>query len=301
MFSVQLPVGWRVTAGSNRQSSVDTRPAFSATLTGKAIVQSGDPAYPFFVTPNAGTQFGGMRYGSTYHMQGVNAVLEPFVDGAPFAQQYVRQHFASMCSGLRIEQVRPRQDAVAALNQTYAQFSMVGMRVSAGDAAFSCTLGGVPAHGYVFAGTQLVQFGEISMWNVQFLLSYLATEATAAQAHAALEHAIATYAIDPDWAARNTQQTAHISEITRESGDQISKIISDTYWRDSTTTFNAIEHYDTYAVRGHQVVADPEQPGTRFEIDDRYEYNFLGPHGQIRGSDVNAKPGPQFRALIASP
>jgi hypothetical protein len=197
--------------------------------------------------------------------------------------------------------VRPRQDAVAALNQTYAQFSTVGMRVSAGDAAFSCTLGGVPARGYVFAGTQLVQFGEIAMWNVQFLLSYLATEATAAQAHAALEHAAATYAIDPDWAARNTQATAHVSEITRQTGDQIAKIISDTYWKDSTTTFNAIEHYDTYAVRGHQFVADPEQPGTRFEIDDRYEYNFLGPHGQIRGSDVNAKPGPQFRALIASP
>jgi hypothetical protein len=300
MFTVQLPAGWRASGGSYRQSSLDTRPAFSAVLPGKAIVQSGDPAYPFYVEPNAGTQFGNMRNGSPYQMTGVTAMLEPFVEGAPFAQGYVQQHFASMCSGIHLEQVRPRSDAVAALNQTYAQTG-VPMQVSAGDAAFSCTLNGKPARGYVFAGTQLVKMGEISMWNVQFLLSYLATSDTAAQAHAALEHAAATYQIDPDWAARNTATTARISEITRETGDQISKIISDTYWHDSATAFNAIEHYDTYAVRGHQIVTDPENPGSRFEIDDRYEYNFLGPHGTILGSDINAKPGPQFRSLIASP
>ncbi|HTW83263.1 MAG TPA: hypothetical protein VMD91_04225 [Candidatus Sulfotelmatobacter sp.] len=300
MFSVELPAQWRPAGGANRRAPVDIRPAFSATSPGKAVIESGDADIPYFELPNAGTQMAGMRAGSPYRTAGATLILEPFVEGATFARQYAQRHFGRVCGNLRIEQSRTRADAVAALNGTYAQYGLP-VRVSAGEVAFSCTIGGVPARGYVFAGTQRTVMDGAGIWNVQYLLDYVAVQDLAPQAQAALQHAAATFRIDPAWANANNDTMTHISAITTQTGNQISKIISDTYWQNSATTFHAIEHYDEYAVRGQQDVVDPENPKTTITLDDRYEYNFLRGDGTIWGSDVPAQPGPEFRALIARP
>ena len=229
MFTVELPAAWARTGGLYRQSALDVRPAFRAVIGGSAI-QSGDPAIPFFSVPNGLTSMGGLREGDWYTPgYGVRLMLRRFIEGTAFAQAYAVSHFGPGCSDLRTVEARPRPDAVAELNATYAQFGLP-VQVSAGEVAFTCTFSGVPMRGYVFAGTQLVRQPTNAIWNVQFLLSYVATAELAARAHGALERAVATYRIDADWARQNAQTAKNISEITTRTGEQIKKIISDTYW-----------------------------------------------------------------------
>lgn len=299
MYSVELPAQWSVQGGIYRQSALDFRPAFRAQRTG-AVIQSGDPSIPFFEVPNAMLQMGGYRAGSWYSPgYGVRLMVRPFVDGPSFARSYAQSHFAAACTNLQFAGARPRQDAVQQLNATYAQYGLPA-RVSAGEVAFTCASGGHQMQGYVFAATQVQMMGGSGIWNVQLLLSYLATPELSAQAHAALEHAVATYRVDPQWAARKAQTAKNISAITTQTGHEISQIISDTYWTNSEKRTAAIEHYDVTAVRGHQIVTDPADQ-TKFEIDDRYANNFMDNLGHIVGSDVSALPGPDFRRLIANP
>jgi hypothetical protein len=300
MFSVELPAQWAVEGGIHRQSALDFRPAFRAALAGRAVIQSGDPSFPFFEVPNQMLQMGGFREGSWYSPgYGVRLLVRSFVDGTTFARSYAQSHFGATCAKLQFASARPRQDAVAQLNATFAQYGMPS-QVSAGEAAFTCSSGGRPMQGYVFAATQLEMMGGAGIWNVQTLLSYLATPEYSAQAHAALQHAVATYRVDPAWAAQNAQTAKNISEITTRTGHEISQIIGDTYWSNSEQRYDAIEHYDRTAVRGHQLATDP-LTNTQFEIDDRFANNFIDHSGHIVGSDVSALPGPEFRALISNP
>jgi hypothetical protein len=301
MFTVELPAAWSRTGGTYRHTSLDYRPAYLAGIEGKALIRSGDPRIPFFAVPNPMLAMGGLREGSWYQIPGVSLMVRRFVDGPSFAREYAQTGFGNVCTGVSIDQQRPRPDAVAHLNETYARFGEgVRIQVTAGEVAFSCTSGGAPVHGYVFAATQLVSTSGPGLWSVPYLLAYVARPEYAAQAHDALDHAIATYRVDEVWAERNAQTARNVSEIARANGEAIAKIVSDTYWSNTERRTAAIESYDRAAVRGHQIVYDPVTR-TKMEIDDRYEYNFMDHSGRIAGSDVSALPSPEFRRLIANP
>ncbi|GAC1589177.1 MAG: hypothetical protein NVS3B28_15090 [Candidatus Velthaea sp.] len=299
MFTVDLPTAWARTGGLYRQSALDIRPAFRAGIEGSLSIASGDPAIPFFTVPNGLTAMGGMHEGDWYTPgYGVRLMVRRFTDGTSFAQAYAASHFAPVCGDLHMADARARPDAVAELNATYARFGLP-VQVSAGEVAFTCSSGGAPMRGYVFAGTQLVRQPTNAIWNVQFLLSYIAKSELSGQAHAALVRSVATYRVDPEWARRNGETVKNISEITTRTGEQMRKIIGDTYWSKAESE-SRISTLRSNATRGVQRALDPLTQ-TPMTIDNRYEYNWIDHNGKIVGSDVSASPGAEFRRLIDGP
>jgi hypothetical protein len=298
MFTVDLPAAWARSGGIYRQSPLDIRPAFRAEIAGSAAIQSGDPAVPFFSVPTAASNMAGFPVGKWLPYPGMRLLVAPYADGPTFARQYAASHFGPICSGLQIADARPRPDASAQLNATYAQYGLPA-EVSAGEVAFTCTADGTQMRGYVFAGTEIVRQPTNAIWYVPFLLSYVAKNELAAQAQAALQHAVATYQIDPVWARTNADTAKNISDITTRTGEQMFKITSDTFWNRAASEART-SAVRSNATRGVQTAVDPLTK-TPMTIDNRYEYNWIDPSGHIVGSDVSASPGAQFRRLITGP
>ncbi|MGI8782426.1 MAG: hypothetical protein ACR2L2_02090 [Acidobacteriota bacterium] len=158
-FSMKIPAGWNVTGGMFRFASVDLRPAWRAVSPDGAIqLTGGDSDVPTFVVPSAMLQMGGFGEGSWYSPgYGVQLKVRRFLSGSEFARDYVTSMIGPGCSDLRVTTAE-RPASVAAINRIYSEFGQLGMviRLSGGQAAFTCRRGDQPQRGYYFAVTQQV-------------------------------------------------------------------------------------------------------------------------------------------------
>lgn len=293
-FTVALPRGWRVQLGLNRQSFYDIRPAFAASSPDGAFVAGGDPQLPYFTVPTAYLRMAGIGVGQWYSPgQGVRLMVRPFERGVQFAREYVQAHFGR-CGGFRIVRERNLDPYMNSINAAYHQYGLP-VTISSGDVAFTCSQNGRAMSGYLFAGTQLAQAPTSAIWNVQYLFGFVAPAARTHEAVQALNEATRTYRVDPGWSRRNGASMVAASRAMSQAEDQVSSIIMD-----HSSPIDAIDSYDEKAVRGEQTVYDP-QTGESYQIDDRYEYNFVDHNGNIAGSDTSALPDVNFRQLLPQP
>lgn len=295
-FTVALPTGWKTSMSLNRVSQLDVRPSWYAISSDGTGIASGDPSLPMFSVPSGYTRMAGIGIGRRYSPgPGVSMIVEPYMRGLAFAQYYAQTKFGASCTGVRIDSAQERGDAAAAMNASFRAYGLP-VQLSAGDVHFSCTRHGQAMRGYVFAGTQYYSAGTNAIWNVAYLLAYLAPTSHENEAAIALRHAAATYRTDDAWAARAGQAALATSRAMEQSQQQIGALIAQRS-QNSDTEFNAIDNYDQKAVRGEQTVTDPVL-GQTFSIDDRYEYNWIDHDGNIVGSDTSASPGMDWRQLI---
>lgn len=297
-FTVDLPRGWRNDANLNRMSVVDIRPSFIAIAPDGTRITSGDRSIPFFTPPNAMTQMGGLRIGSPYRLSGVTLIVEPYIRGQAFAQEYVRSQIGHFCSQLRIESSNNDDRAVAPVLNAYHRYGLP-ISMTAGEVYFSCVRNGKQLHGYVFAGTQYASMGASAIWNVQYLLSYLAPASGVARAQAALRHAAATFRMDPGWSARSGAAVMATSRAQAASQDQIAAIIDSHQGPSFGNRSSGGSSSDAYddSVRGVQHVQDPDSGGS-YTISNRYAYNWINHSGDVVGTDTSASPGVDFRSLL---
>jgi hypothetical protein len=302
-WSFEAPAGWQVTGGLFRYASVDIRSAWQVVSPeGDIRVTGGDAEIPYFTEPTPALAMTGFGEGSWYSPgYGVRLMVRRYAPGVVFAREYVARA-ARDCAGVAITDSRERPDVVAAINQIHSQLAgFVSMRLTAGEASFTCRQNGQPVRGYYFAGTQRTQAAGMQggVWNAEHLTGWIAREDKAALAQSVLRHILETAQINPQWAAMQQQITANTSRIVSRTSAEISRMMSDSYWS-RQKTMDEIDRRRSNAILGVVDVTDPVT-GRELKVENSSNYYWIDHRGTIVGTDTYTKPNIDFREMIQLP
>ena len=173
-FTIDVPKGWRVAGGTRRMNAVEIRAGVDTVSPDGAITLFySDPDVPIFTVPSPMLEMAGLHQGMVYNPgQGVQLLIEPYMDGEQFAAGWGAQRIAEGCANVSRTGMAPRPDQSRAIDSTYQQFGIT-TSIQAGEASFACSLNGAPAAGYVFAATEYVQNETGTMWDVKMLVGFI--------------------------------------------------------------------------------------------------------------------------------
>lgn len=303
-FSLDVPAGWQVSGGSRRMSTVEIRTGVDIVSPDGAIrIFYGDAGIPIYTLPSPLLAEAGIGIGGVYRPGfGQELVVAPYYGGQAFADQWGAQRIARSCGGVQRIGSEARPDASRGIDQAFAAYG-IQTAINAGEANFACALQGTQAVGYVFAATELVRMQMSALWDVKSLVGFIATRARAAEANALLGHIVASFAIDPGWAARQQQMAAQTSAAVARTN----QIVSSTIAQNSRTlqatsdmivaggkarsdaTSAAIGRYDEDAIRGTSSYVNTAT-GTTKTLDNSYAHQYIDNQGYTHGTDSEAAP-----------
>ena len=261
----------------------------------------GDAGLPYFALPSRMLARTGFREGSWYSPgYGVRQMVMRYKRGRQFVKEYVASTFMRGYSQLMFTEERDRPDVVAAINKLNASYALP-MNLNAGEVAFTCVCNGQPMKGYYFAGILLTQTPgtEGGVWHVEHLIGFLAAEGKTELAQEVLAHIIQTGQPNPQWVAMQQRVTANTSKIVSRTNEEISKILSDSYWKRSKT-MDEISRRRSNAILGVEDVVDP-QYGKQFKVETGSNYYWIDHRGAIVGTDTYTSPGIDFREMTRLP
>ncbi len=295
-FTLEVPRGWNTSGGLFRAAPTDTRFAWKVVSPdGLVRLTGGDAALPYFTLPSQMLARTGFQEGSWYSPgYGVRQMVMRYKPGRQFVKEYVAGTVTRGCSQLMFTEERDRPDAVAAINKLNASYGLP-MNLNAGEVAFTCRCNGQPMKGYYFAGTLLMQ----TVWHVEHLIGFLAAEDKTELAQEVLAHIIQTGQPNPQWVAMQQKVTANTSKIVSRTNEEISKILSDSYWKRSKT-MDEISRRRSNATLGVEDVVDP-QYGKQFKVESGSNYYWIDHRGAIVGTDTYTSPGIDFRDMTRLP
>jgi hypothetical protein len=300
-FSLEVPVRWRVSGGMYRLATLDVRGVVQAVSPdGQSRITIGDPEIPLFDVPTPTLT---MLYpeGSWYSPgQGLKYLVRRYIPGSMFVEEYVHKKYNQSCPAMEVNERRERPDAVREMNALLTQYQQmqVGMRLTAGDIAFTCH-GSVPMQGYYFAATELVKAGLVVSWSVPYLYGYIAKTDSAADAQAALEHMTNTAQANPDWVRMQQGTVAKTSEIVTRTSQQISHIVSSSYWS-RQGTLDEMNRRRSNANLGIEDVIDA-QSRQQIKVGSGSNYYWIDNRGAIAGTQTSTQPNINFRELTRLP
>lgn len=302
-FSLEVPRDWKANGGLFRFASIDVRASWETTSPdGQIRITGGDAELPTFAVPDATLQWTGFTEGRWYSPgYGVNMLVRRYLPGTAFVKEYVTQKVTRGCSDVAVTELRDRPDAVQAINAVYRQYGNTGFstNLTAGEIAFTCRKSGQLMHGYYFASTQLTQAYGISLWNVQYLYGYLAASGKESLAQEVLDHILTTVETNPQWAAMQQNVTANTSKIVSRTNQEVTKIMSDSYWT-RQSTLDELSRRRSNATLGVVDVVDPVT-GREFKVESSSNYYWIDQHGIIIGTQTDTRPNLDFRELTRLP
>lgn len=303
-FSLELPTGWKASGGLARYAAVDTRVGVSIVSPDENVsLLIGDSSVGTFIVPSQMLELGGFSEGSKYSPgYGVTMTVLRYLEGVDFASRYATTLAeAYACTGVKVLQARARPDTVVAMNQISKRFGALGIsqQTDAGEVSFTCSIGKALISAYVFAGTQLTASPSGALWQVPYLYVATARPGFMAQAEAVLRHAVASYRLDADWAARQQGLTANVSKIVTATSNAISDSISSSYWH-KVAVDDELSRQRSNAILGLRDTVDPDT-GRSFKVESGSSYYWIDAQGRIAGTDVDAQPGVDFRRLVQLP
>ena len=302
-FSLEVPAQWRVNGGTFRFASVDVRPALEAVSPdGQIRITGGDSQIPTFTEPTPDLQMAGFREGSWYSPgYGVNMMVRRYMSGSAFAREYVTTKVARGCSDLSFLETRDRPDLVQAINSLYAQVNTPGVTMSwnAGEVSFSCRQENQVMQGYYCAGILATRSSGGALWNVNILYGFLAPAEKRASTQSILEHMLSTLQQNPQWAAMQQNVTANTSQIVSRTNQEISKIISDSYWN-RQGVMDELSRRRSNATLGVEDVVD-HTTGREIKVESGSNYYWIDQHGTIVGTQTDTRPNLDFRELVRLP
>lgn len=229
-------------------------------------------------------------------------LVRRYVPGAAFARDYVLTRAAPGCAGTQITENRERPDTVASMNAIYARYGGgMQVRLTAGEAAFTCQKAGRAMQGYYFAGTQLTQVMGMpgGIWNVEYLFGYLAPEGKTGTAQDVLGHILQTVQINPQWLAMQQNVAANTSQIVSQTQAAISQTISSSYWS-RQQTLDELSRRRSNATLGVLDVVDPAT-GREIKVENSSNYYWIDHRGTIVGTETHTRPNLDFRELVQLP
>lgn len=302
-FSLQVPADWQVTGGLFRFATVDVRSMVNAVSPDEQVFAAiGDADIPPFVVPSSLHARLGLREGDWYSPgYNVRMLIMHYMPGVEFARNYVNLKYSKACSNLAISEARDLPEASRDINALYARYGLYGidLKLSFGDAAFTCTLNRIPLRGYYFAGIQSVSGTWGTIWNMQYLLGYRATADRVDLAQTVLARMIRTFEVDPDWYARQQQVTRETSRVVSETSAYISQLMNDSYWY-RQSVMDELDRRRSNVILGTTDVIDPVT-GKWFKVENGSNYYWLDPNENIVGTNTYTKPGIDFREMIQLP
>jgi hypothetical protein len=229
-FSLDVPVDWKVTGGLFRFHPTDVRSMVEViSPDGRIRVTIGDSSIPVFIEP-----LWMFPEGSSYSPgYGVQMAVRRFVPAKSFVLEYVKTRVAGDFADLAIVDWRDRSDRVQNMDPISGPPVGFGFSTTAtaGEVSFTGTREGRSLLGYYFCNTKLTQAFETRLWNVESLYGYLADVTRADQAKVVLDHMLQTVRISPEWSSMQRNLAAETSRIVSETSREISRTISESYWR----------------------------------------------------------------------
>ena len=302
-FSFEIPEQWKVTGGLFRFAPVDTRPAFVALSPDGAIrITGGDSQIPTFTEPSPILQMAGFYEGSWYSPgYGVRMLVRRFTPPVDFLKNYIPSAIARGCAGLSFSNDRNRPDAVEAINAINARYnnSAVAATHYAGETAFSCQMNGEPMVGYYFVEQVRAQMQGGALWNVEYLYGYMAPQSKQETAQSTLEHLLASFQLNPQWAAMQQNITANTSQIVTQTNEKISSMIMESFEYRNRVNDELSRKWEN-AILGVEDVIDPLS-GRQFKVESGSNYQWIDNRGYVVGTQTDTRPGFDFRKLVRLP
>ncbi|HEX2091545.1 MAG TPA: hypothetical protein VHG28_04045 [Longimicrobiaceae bacterium] len=225
-------------------------------------------------------------------------MVMPYMNGERFARWYAERHVARRCGSLAVTQTRDRPDISDAVNAVYARFATTGVdvRLSMGEAAFTCGEGSAARQGYYLAGTLLTRAAYGGIWAVDRLAGYVAAPDQVPLAQAVLTHMVATYRLNPEWEAMQQNVAAGTSRIVAQTSAEISRLIGETYWNRQATLDDVSRKWSN-AMLGQTDVVDPAT-GERWKVasGSNYYWRRAGSDAVV-GTSTSDRPDIDFAPL----
>jgi len=301
-FTLDVPEGWRTQGGTSRRASVDLVHALeTVSPDGKILIRFNDPAIPAFALPNQTLAFSGFPEGSWYSPgYGVRNMVRRYIPGRAFITGYLRQNLGAQLEKLEIVDEKDRPDIVAAFNRIYSGLQSYGVSFTqdAGEAAFRFERNGEPFVGYGLALTQVVYMPSMNggNWNVALLLLYTSPESEADFVQSVFSRMFRSIQWNPEWLASQQQLTQDVSRIVSQTGQEISRIVSDAYWTRQGALDESSRRFSN-AILGVTDVADPET-GRTWKVEAGHNYYWAKPGGDaVVGTGTYTRPDIDFAPL----
>jgi hypothetical protein len=301
-FTLDVPQGWQTQGGTNRRASVDVVHALQTVSPDqKILIQFNDPNIPAFAIPSPMLASTGFREGSWYSPgYGVRNLVKRYTPGGQFLKEYLQQNYQPRVERFEFVSQTDRPDIVADFNRIYAGLGSAGVQFTrqAGEAAFRFSRGGEPYVGFGLALTQAVYMPSMQggNWNVDTLLIYISPQSQADFAQAVFSHMFESIRWNPQWLASQQQLTADVSRIVTQTSQEISKIISDTYWTRQGVMDDVNRKFSNY-ILGVTDVTDPET-GRTWKVEAGHNFYWAKPGGDVvAGTETYTRPEIDFRPL----
>jgi len=290
-FSLQVPVGWKITGGLYRFGPLDPRAMVDmVSPNGKTDIRFGDYHVPPYATLSATMRQLGWGEGHAYSPRNMaQQIVANYRPGWVFADLYGQGRFSSSCTRLILKSMR-KADPV--------HQSGPHMTTTAGEVVYTCESPGGPQMAYVFAETQLTEIEGIGNWGVPWLYSFITPGDQAGDAMKTALHALASFAVNPQWEYRQFQINGEANQVIMQDFERNMAAIHADYERRSAAFESQSESWDRI-IRGVDLTTDPVD-GTKREV----AMGTGGAHwingvGNIITSP--AQPGADYRKLNTVP
>jgi len=216
-FSVQLPVGWQISGGTQRKTRIEPHYLVRAqSPDGDVQLFMDDPDLLIHQVPDRRSQALGIREGSRFPAAwGGVMLLDRFRSGADVAAMYVKQRFCNQATGLAGGQATDQTRVANSYLTPIAAAEGKQLRADAGEVEFRCG----DRLGYVHAVTFQVWDNQgVSLWVVYRIAGYLARPQAAEAANEAVQMALASFQMNPSWLAAFARESGDIAgNVIRES------------------------------------------------------------------------------------
>ncbi len=297
-FSMEVPLGWQVQGGMYRFGYFDVRWMMDVrSLDGKVIIRIDDPNVPPYVLP-------GPHSGPAGHAaikpQMYQMMVDNYQQAAPYAASYAKRRFAGFCKFLTPRQSDWTPTMPASWNGGSSD------KMTQATVTYDCATSDGPRIVTVFARNTL--HPDSGLWQVDPILSIIATPDLTASAQSMTQHMIDSWQVNPQWQQHQQQMTTQGLAQMRASFGQFLQQMQAYHQQREAAMNQQVSHFESQQhaqaqqvsdwgemLTGLTTVSDPAT-GTKFQI-------FSGPkaNNYINGNGVvvnsNFSPGPWFHQV----
>jgi hypothetical protein len=265
-FQVEVPQGWRIEGGTDRRYGT-TAARLCVRMTSpddRIVVNLDDPTIPPYIMPEG--MVIPMRNGSMYTPgYGTQMMVMPFQHAIAYSEGYVRGPLSRLVGQVNVRDKQDYREFAQALSRQ-SSTSLAQMLYTVGEISFEGRRDGQPYLGSVSSRTVRTTMQSVSaggVWTVEGPFYWVAPAGGVETAISVAGHFWKTFRISPQWFAASQRLTANVSAIVTETNNQVSRIISNSYWSRQRAQDRTNRNFSDY-IRGVQRVRDPET-GEEFE------------------------------------
>lgn len=195
-FSMDVPAGWQIQGGMYRFGYFDVRWMMDArTLDGKEVLRIDDADIPPYVLPSANTGRDGQPYTRPQQFQ---MMVSSYKEAQGYGETYAKHRFGTVCTTMtpHAPTWRPSMPSDWQLPP--------GTKSTQASLAYDCATSDGARQVELFLRTQVLQNG---LWNVDPVLSIIASPERIASARETVQHMIDTWQVNPQWKNYQAQMT----------------------------------------------------------------------------------------------